>query len=104
MNIGEELYIFLSAIWTGEVTMAGYHFLKWMIGFWRKKKSRNPVEEFLYFIGCGIYVFYCMMNACDGVIRWYFFAGLAVGELSGHIILCFFENTVKNFKKRSGNY
>lgn len=81
--------------------MAGYHLLQWILPVWRKKKVQNPIEELFYCIGCGVYIFYCMMNTCDGVIRWYFFMGLVVGEISGHIILCSLEKALKNLKKKS---
>lgn len=104
MNIGEELSVFWCAVWTGEIVLAGYHMLRWVVRLWYKKRKHRAIEEFLYFTGCGLYIFYCMMNTCDGVIRWYFFAGIGVGGLSEYIILCFLGKAIKNFKKRNGNY
>ena len=77
---GESSLLLLSFIF-GMVLMAGYDLLR----IWRHLVHHGTVllalEDFIYWVGCGIGTFAMLYHNNDGQIRWYVLAGIASGML-----------------------
>jgi len=77
--IGEELSTFIQAVITGVIVCGSYYLLVIL----RKVIPHHiivvSIEDVLFWIGTGIYIFIQMYNTSYGSIRWYFILGIVVG-------------------------
>lgn len=74
-----ECYFFLHAALTGIVLSNVYDILR----IWRRVHSHGcmlvAVEDFFYWIGSALYIFYVLMKENNGIIRWFFIVGIVLG-------------------------
>lgn len=84
LGIGEELSIFMSACLTGVFLCMIY----FAIRVFRRIVSHSllwiSVEDFVFWVGAGLYLFVEMYRTCGGNIRWYF----VLGVLFGCVVSC----------------
>ena len=88
LGIEKELSIFIQAILAGNIT----YFVYTMLRVFRRILKHNlfwiSLEDILYWIGTGLYLFICAYQSSNGSIRWYFVLGVLVGGILTHRIIC----------------
>ena len=79
LGIKKELAIFLQAILTGNILFLVYAAV-WIV---RRIIKHNSffvsMEDVIFWVGAGLYVFGEIEQTCDGIIRWYFVLGVLLG-------------------------
>lgn len=78
-GIGKEAAIFLCACLSGIVVAFFYQLLVVFRSIVRHGSLAMNLEDFFYWIGTGVYLFYQMYSTTYGVVRWYFILGVALG-------------------------
>lgn len=86
LGIQKELSIFLQALLAGNLLYLIYRVLYLLRKLIRHSNFWISVEDVVYWMFAGIYVFLGMQKTCNGNIRWYFVVGL----LGGSLVTCFF--------------
>ena len=89
----EELFVFLQAILAGNLVYLVYAALCVIRQIIRHKLFWVSVEDLLYWIGTGFYLFLKIYQTENGVIRWYFVVGVLCGAVVTHRI-------IRKFKKK----
>lgn len=79
MRIGEEISVFFKALLTGNVLFFAYQFLRIVRRLIKHNHFFVSMEDLLFGIGSGIYVFISMYKATDGNVRGYFIVGILLG-------------------------
>ena len=82
--LGEELILFAKAIWYGSFLIIVYDGLRIWRNCVRHKNWLISLEDFVYWIWAGVYVFSRFFQENSGQLRGYFFVGLVVGALAWH--------------------
>lgn len=103
VGISEELYILLSAVWTGCVVWSIYTLIRMVRKMIKHKDWIVSAEDFLFWIFASVFVFHQMFLVVNGTIRWYFFIGLVVGGWSVHTIWYMCEKVLRKIKKTLKN-
>lgn len=79
MGIGQELSVVVAAYLVGVMVAAVYGALR----IFRRLKKHSlfwiSLEDLLYWLWCGFYVFLEIHRTCSGRIRWYYMLGLLLG-------------------------
>lgn len=78
-GIEKEAAIFLCACLSGFVVVLSYQILIVIRKMIRHHAFAVNIEDFLYWIGVSVYLFYQMYCTTYGIIRWYFVLGVVVG-------------------------
>ena len=119
LEIGEEVSIVLQAFLSGNIVYLSYSAIRILRRMIRHSLFFVSLEDFLFWIGTGLYLFLEMFNTSDGSIRWYFVLGVVVGVAISSLFLRKlekvtkkiytskseknFENVAKKSKKRYDN-
>lgn len=77
--IGEELSVFIQAMITGVIVCGSYYLLVILRKVIPHHIAVVSIEDILFWIGTGIYIFIQMFNTSYGSVRWYFILGIVVG-------------------------
>lgn len=77
--IGEELSVFIQAMITGVIVCGSYDLLVILRKVIPHHIAVVSIEDILFWIGTGIYIFIQMFNTSYGSVRWYFILGIVVG-------------------------
>ena len=77
--IGEELSVFIQAMITGVIVCGSYDLLVILGKVIPHHIAVVSIEDILFWIGTGIYIFIQMFNTSYGSVRWYFILGIVVG-------------------------
>lgn len=79
LGIGKEISIFISACLSGNFICLIY----FGVQLFRRLTIHNlfwiSVEDFIFWIFVGVYLFLEMYRTCSGNIRWYFVLGIVSG-------------------------
>ena len=98
LGIEKELSIFIQAILAGNIT----YFVYTMLRVFRRILKHNlfwiSLEDILYWIGTGLYLFICAYQSSNGSIRWYFVLGVLLGGTITHSVVS--TITKKSIEKR----
>ena len=98
-GIGKELGAFLQAILAGNAVYLGYCVLR----IFRRLVGHNlfwiSVEDFIFWMGTGLYLFVTIYQTSSGNIRWYFVVGVLLGGMLTHGII---QKIVKKYIDKSG--
>ncbi len=78
-GIIREISVFLCACFSGMVTALAYQMLLALRMAVSHTRLLENVEDFLYWSGVGIYLFYQAYCTTYGVIRWHFILGVVIG-------------------------
>lgn len=97
-GIGKEITIFLQALLAGNVVFWIYYLIRKIRKLIKHNLFFISLEDFLFWIGSGIYLFVQMFNTSNGSIRWYFILGVVVGAI---LPLFLTEKARKKFVARS---
>lgn len=81
IGIEGELSIFLQAILCGCTVLLVYFSIRIMRRLIRHNLILISLEDFLFWIGTGLYLFVQMYHTSDGSIRWFFVVGVLTGGI-----------------------
>ena len=79
LGIEKELSIFVSACFTGIYVCLIYFAIRVLRRIVKHSLFWISIEDLVFWIGTGIYLFIEMYRTCAGSIRWYFVLGVSVG-------------------------
>jgi len=101
LGIEKELSVFLQAALAGNLVYLAYL----VIRIFRRIIKHNlfwvSVEDAVYWIATGFYLFYRIYQTSNGTIRWYFVLGvLSGGILTHHIIFKITKKYIDKSKKK----
>ena len=86
-GIEKEIVVFIQAVLAGNLLYLVYSAIR----IWRRIIKHNlfwvSIEDFIYWIGTGFYLFVKIYETCNGSIRWYFVVGVCVGAIVTHCII-----------------
>ena len=82
LGIGKELSVFVSAFFTGNLIYLVYCAVRVLRRIVKHTLFWISVEDLLFWMGTGIYIFVEMFRTCAGSIRWYFVLGVLLGGIA----------------------
>jgi hypothetical protein len=86
-GIGAELSVFLQAILTGNLVYLTYCVLRIIRRIIKHNLFWVSLEDILFWIGTGFFVFIRIFQTSGGSIRWYFVVGILLGGITTHEII-----------------
>lgn len=100
LGIETEISVFLQAVLSGSSVLLTY----WCIRVVRRIIRHNlffiSVEDFLFWIGTGLYLFYEIYNTSDGSIRLFFVIGVIVGVLLVYALINIIKKMYESVHRR----
>ena len=81
LGIEKEMGIFLSACLTGIFVCSIYLAIRVIRRIMRHSLFWISLEDFLFWVGTGVYLFVEIFRTCSGSIRWYYVLGVILGGL-----------------------
>ncbi len=87
LGIGKELSVFLQAVLAGNLIYLVYSLIRVMRRLWKHNLFFVSLEDLIFWIGTGIYLFVRIYQTSDGIIRWYFVIGVLLGGILTHFII-----------------
>ena len=87
LGIGKELSVFLQAVLAGNLIYLVYALIRVMRRLWKHNLFFISLEDLIFWIGTGIYLFVRIYQTSDGIIRWYFVIGVLLGGILTHFII-----------------
>ncbi len=87
IGVGKELSIFLQAVLAGNLIYLVYAVLRIVRRIVRHNLFFISLEDLIFWIGTGIYLFVKILQTSNGSIRWYFMVGVILGGLITHGII-----------------
>ena len=101
LGIGKELSVFLQAVLAGNIIYLAYSVIRVVRRLWKHNLFFVSLEDLIFWIGTGIYLFVRIYQTSDGIIRWYFVIGVLLGGIVTHFII--FQISKKYIAKRRKN-
>ena len=86
VGVEKELFIFLQAILAGNMIYLAYSVIRVIRRLWKHNLFFVSLEDLLFWIATGIYLFIKMYQTSDGSIRWYFVIGVMLGGFGTHFL------------------
>lgn len=87
LGIEKELSVFLQAILAGNIIYLAYSVIRVVRRLWKHNLFFVSLEDLIFWIGTGIYLFIRIYQTSDGIIRWYFVIGVLLGGIITHFII-----------------
>ena len=87
LGIGKELSVFLQGVFAGNFIYLVYSVIRVVRRLWKHNLFFVSLEDLIFWIGTGIYLFIKIYQTSDGTIRWYFVIGVLLGGLITHFII-----------------
>lgn len=101
LGIEKELSVFLQAALSGNLVYLVYCTLGVFRQIVKHHSAWISFEDIVYWIGTGFYLFLKIYETSNGVVRWYFIAGVLTGAFVTHrIIGKFAKKYIANRKKK----
>ena len=79
LGVRNELSVFVSAGLLGNMVCLSYYVLRVLRRLVRHTLFWISVEDLLFWVGTGLYIFVEMYRTCAGNIRWFFVLGVLLG-------------------------
>ncbi len=98
LGIEKELAVFLQAALAGNLVYLTYSVIRVVRRIIKHNLFFVSLEDLIFWIGTGIYLFTKIFQTSNGSIRWYFVIGVLTGGILTHIIIC--KITKKYIAKR----
>lgn len=98
LGIEKELAVFLQAALAGNLVYLTYSVIRVVRRIIKHNLFFVSLEDLIFWIGTGIYLFTKIFQTSNGSIRWYFLIGVLTGGILTHIIIC--KITKKYIAKR----
>ncbi len=99
-GVFEEMSVFCYAIRTGAVLCGIYILIKILRIIFPHKNMWISIQDFLFWIYASVSVFLAMLEACHGVIRWYYYLGIVLGAIAVYSIWYMTKKVIYIIKKR----
>lgn len=101
LGIKKELFVFLHAALSGNIVYLSYCSLRVLRRIVRHNLFWVSLEDALFWIAVGFYLFTQIYQTSNGTIRWYFVLGVLVGGILTHYtILKIMKKNIDKSKKR----
>lgn len=101
LGIEKELFVFLQALLCGNFVYLIYSAVNVFRQIVRHNLLWTSVEDIVYWIGTGFYLFLKIYHVTNGIIRWYFIIGTLIGAWITHrTIGKFTKKHIAKCKKR----
>ena len=98
LGIEKELVVFLQAVLAGNLVCLAYSVIRILRRLVRHNLFWVSFEDFLFWVGTGLYLFIAIYQTCNGSIRWYFVVGALLG---GIVTYCFVDKIIKKYIDKS---
>lgn len=85
--MNRELLLFAKAIWYGAVLLWGYDIFRVLRRVIRHHPALVIIEDLLYWISSGLFLFSRIYQENSGILRGYFFVGVVLGGFAYHFSL-----------------
>lgn len=95
-GLGTELRGFATAVLSGMTMVCAYACIRRLRKVFRHSRVLVNVEDAVYWICMAWYLFDQIYHVSNGVIRWYFVTGIAVGA----VVFCTVEKRIRNMVNR----
>lgn len=100
-GIEKELSSFLQAVLAGNMAYLIYSVLRVVRRIIKHNLFFVSLEDILYWVGMGFYLFVQIYKTSNGTIRWYFVLGVFVGGIVTHYIISkILKKYIDKLKKR----
>jgi len=101
LGIEKELAIFLQAILAGNLVCLIYNAIRVVRRIVKHNLFWISIEDLVYWIGVGIFLFLRIYQTSNGNIRWYFVIGVLIGGIiTEYIIVKITKKYIAKSKKR----
>ena len=101
LGIKKELFVFLHAALSGNIVYLTYCALRVLRRIVRHNLFWVSLEDALFWIAVGFYLFTQIYQTSNGTIRWYFVLGVLVGGILTHYtIIKIIKKNIDKSKKR----
>ena len=101
LGIGKELSVFVQAVLAGNLVYLVYCVLRVFRRIIKHNLFFVSLEDILYWIATGFYLFVKIYQTSNGTIRWYFVVGVLLGGIITHcIIQKIIKKYIAKWKKR----
>ena len=101
LGIEKELSVFLQAVLAGNLVYLTYCAIRIFRRIIKHNLFWVSVEDSIFWIATGFYLFFQIYQTSNGKIRWYFVLGvLAGGILTHYLILKITKKNIDKSKKR----
>ena len=97
LGIEKELSVFLQAVLAGNLVYLSYLAIRIFRRILKHNLLWISVEDAIFWIAAGFYLFLKIYQTSNGTIRWYFVLGVLVGGILTHCIIS--KITKKNIDK-----
>lgn len=87
VGIEREALVFLQAVLAGNIVYLVYAVLRVFRRILKHNLFWVSVEDILFWIGTGIFLFVRIFQTSNGAIRWYFVVGVLTGGILTHEII-----------------
>lgn len=87
LGIGKEMSVFLQAVFAGNLVCLVYSALRIFRRIIKHNLFWVSLEDLLFWIGTGLYLFIRSFQTSNGNIRWYFVVGVFIGVTITHWII-----------------
>ena len=99
-GLGIEAEAFLRAFFTGMLLCGIYEALRIFRRLIRHHPLFVSVEDFIYWLFAGFFLFGEIFQTSSGEIRWYFVVGVAVGAVFFLLLLSKTGSSAENFSRK----
>lgn len=101
LGIEKELSVFLQAALAGNLVYLVYSVIRVLRRIIKHNLFFISLEDLIFWIGTGIYLFIKIYQTSNGSIRWYFVIGVLAGGILTHFFICkIVKKYIAKWKKR----
>lgn len=87
LGVGKELSVFLQAVLAGNLIYLVYTVIRVVRRLVKHNLFFISLEDLIFWISTGIYLFVRIYQTSNGSIRWYFVIGVLLGGILTHLII-----------------
>lgn len=95
LGIGDEISVFLQALLSGGIVFWVYSCLRIVRRIVKHNLFFVSLEDFLFWIGTGLYLFGEIYSTSDGSIRWFFVIGVFTGVTFSYSLIVVAQKVYK---------
>lgn len=101
LGIEKELSVFMQAALAGNLVYLVYSAIRVVRRIVKHNLFFVSLEDLIFWIGTGIFLFVKIYQTSNGSIRWYFVIGVLTGGILTHFIICkIAKKYIAKWKKR----
>ena len=87
LGVEKELSVFLQAIFAGNTVYLTYSVIRVIRRIVKHNLFFISLEDVIFWLGSGLYLFIKIYQTSNGSIRWYFVVGVLLGGIFTHLII-----------------